>query len=91
MVHYILGIFSQTGCISMIIALISVGSIGVILFILSFFMQDKIKDLEYQVEQLRISSLQDRYLINNKMKVLEEELLSEPIDVTNFKKRDSHE
>ncbi|MFC0014819.1 MULTISPECIES: hypothetical protein [Allobacillus] len=70
----------------MIIALISVGTIGVALFILSFFMNDQLKEIEYQVEQLRISSLQDRYLINNKMKVLEEELLSEPLDVRDYQK-----
>nr|WP_289036711.1 hypothetical protein [uncultured Allobacillus sp.] len=70
----------------MIIALISVGTIGVVLFILSFFMNDQLKEIEYQVEQIRISSLQDRYLINNKMKVLEEELLSEPLDVRDYQK-----
>ncbi len=70
----------------LIIALISVGTIGVVLFILSFFMNDQLKEIEYQVEQIRISSLQDRYLINNKMKVLEEELLSEPLDVRDYQK-----
>ncbi|MBR7554373.1 hypothetical protein ACFFJI_01400 [Allobacillus sp. GCM10007491] len=73
----------------MIIALISVGTIGIVLFILSFFMNDQLKDIEYQVEQIRISSLQDRYLINNKLKVLEEELLSEPLDVKDYQKDQS--
>ena len=68
----------------LIIALISVSTVGIVLFILSFFMTDQLKEIEYQVEQIRISSLQDRYLINNKMKVLEEELLSEPLDVRDY-------
>lgn len=70
----------------LIIALISVSTVGIVLFILSFFMTDQLKEIEYQVEQIRISSLQDRYLINNKMKVLEEELLSEPLDVRDYQK-----
>ena len=70
----------------LIIALISVSTVGIVLFILSFFMTDQLKEIEYQVEQIRISSLQDRYFINNKMKVLEEELLSEPLDVRDYQK-----
>lgn len=56
------------------------------MLVISFFMTDKVKDIEKQVEQLRISMLQDRYLMQNKMKVLEEELIGEPVDLNHYKK-----
>lgn len=42
-------------------------------------MNDKFSDIEHQLEQLSISSMQDTYKINKKLKILEEELLSESI------------
>lgn len=56
--------------------------IAVLLFVLSFFMNDKFEDLENQIEQLSISTMQDTYQIKKKVKVLEEELLTDDISDT---------
>ncbi|MGM8214117.1 hypothetical protein ACLIA0_00930 [Bacillaceae bacterium W0354] len=53
--------------------------IGIILFIISFFINNRFDELEQQIEQLSISTLQDRYILKNKIKVLEEELLTDDI------------
>ncbi|WP_373892821.1 hypothetical protein ACUL41_08940 [Virgibacillus natechei] len=63
----------------MIYAGIAIIIVAVVLFILSFFMNDKFKDLESQVEQLSISTMQDTYQMKKKIKILEEELLPEDI------------
>lgn len=49
--------------------------IAIILWIATFFMQDKLKQLEDQFEQFSISSLQETYQLKKKIQVLEEELL----------------
>jgi|SRR5690625_4611861 len=61
----------------MVYLLVSIIAIAIILLISSFFMTDKFKDLEDQLEQLSITAMQDTYQIKKKMKVLEEELLTE--------------
>ncbi|MFC4404209.1 hypothetical protein [Gracilibacillus xinjiangensis] len=58
--------------------LVAVGSIiiiAIILWILSFFMQDKFKQIEEQFEQFSISTLQETYQLKKKVNILEEELL----------------
>lgn len=59
----------------MIIAIISIVIIAIVLFIASYFMTDRFKQLEDQLEQVSISSLQETYQLKRKIKVLEEELL----------------
>ncbi|MEN1970524.1 hypothetical protein WMZ97_20940 [Lentibacillus sp. N15] len=61
----------------MIYILITLIVVAVVLFILSFFMSDKFDDLESQLEQLSISSMQDTYQLKKKIKILEEELLAD--------------
>lgn len=61
----------------MLYAIIAVLITAVILFILSYFMNDRFEQLENQVEQLSISTMQDTYQIKKKIKVLEEELLTD--------------
>ncbi|WP_130859825.1 hypothetical protein [Gracilibacillus phocaeensis] len=56
-------------------------AVGIILWIASFFMQDKFKQLEEQMEQLSISSLQESYQLKKKIGVLEEELLMDDASV----------
>ncbi|MFD1018758.1 hypothetical protein [Thalassobacillus hwangdonensis] len=63
----------------MLTIIITTGTIGAVLFILSFFMNDRFKELEEQLEQQTISSMQDSYQIKQKIKVLEEELLAPDI------------
>ncbi|WP_234028556.1 hypothetical protein [Lentibacillus sp. Marseille-P4043] len=61
----------------MIYVLITLIAVAVILFILTFFMNDKFDDLESQFEQFSISTMQDTYQLKKKVKILEEELLTE--------------
>jgi len=73
----------------MFIAISTILVIGVVLFILSYFMNDRLDELESQVEQNSITTMQDTYQMKKKIKVLEEELLPGEIDQstrTEFKK-----
>ncbi|WP_100010649.1 hypothetical protein [Lentibacillus sediminis] len=60
----------------MLYAVIAVLAIAVVLFALSFFMNDKFENLEGQIEQLSITTMQDTYQMKKKIKILEEELLT---------------
>ncbi|RLL48072.1 hypothetical protein D8M04_02015 [Oceanobacillus piezotolerans] len=64
----------------MIYAVIAILIVAVALFILSYFVNDKFEDLESQVEQLSITTMQDTYQMKKKIKILEEELLPEGLD-----------
>ncbi|MFJ6411544.1 MULTISPECIES: helix-turn-helix domain-containing protein [Terribacillus] len=59
----------------MLIASITFLTAGIILWIFSFFMQDKFKQMDQQIEQLTLSTMQETYTLNKKVKILEEELL----------------
>ena len=59
----------------MVIAIITIVAIAIVLMIASYFMTDRFKQLEDQLEQVSISSLQETYQLKRKIKVLEEELL----------------
>ncbi|ALX48089.1 hypothetical protein [Lentibacillus amyloliquefaciens] len=61
----------------MMYAIISIIVIAVVLLILSFFMNDKFDNLESEIEQLSISTMQENYQMKKKIKVLEEELLTD--------------
>ncbi|WP_186575781.1 hypothetical protein [Aquibacillus kalidii] len=61
----------------MINSIIALGIVAVFLFVISFFLSDKFKQLEDQLEQVSITSLQETYQIKKKIKVLEEELLAD--------------
>jgi len=69
----------ENGGNEMLYAIIAVLIIAVMLFILSYFMNDRLEELESQVEQLSISTMQDTYQIKKKIKTLEEELLSDDV------------
>ncbi|WP_101844293.1 hypothetical protein [Halobacillus sp. Marseille-P3879] len=60
----------------MIPTLFTLAAVSVVLFIASFFMNDRLKDMEDQVEQLSIQVMQDTYQVKKKLNVLEEELLT---------------
>lgn len=68
----------------MLYVIITLLVISIVLFISSFFMNDKVAELETQLEQLSMSSFQETYQLNKKIKLLEEELLTprfnEPAD-----------
>ena len=67
---------------------IAIIAIAVILFILSFFMNDRFESLESQIEQLSISTMQDAYQMKKKIKILEEELLTNSTDTQQAASRD---
>jgi hypothetical protein len=71
----------------MLYAIIALIAAGVVLFILSFFMNDRIEDLESQLEQFSISTMQDTYQLKKKVKVLEEELLTDDFQDEALEKR----
>ncbi|ASN05228.1 hypothetical protein [Virgibacillus necropolis] len=60
----------------MIYAISTILIVAVILFIISFLMNDKFKELEDQLEQYSMSTMQDTYQMKKKIKILEEELLT---------------
>ncbi|MBR3118738.1 hypothetical protein [Oceanobacillus profundus] len=64
----------------MLVAIISIIIVAVVLFVLSYFMRDKFEELETQLEQLSITSMQDTYQMKKQIKILEEELM--PADLT---------
>jgi hypothetical protein len=68
----------------MLFAVIAILVVAIVLFVLSFFMNDRLEDLESQLEQFSISTMQDTYQMKKKIKILEEELLTEnyPEDLT---------
>jgi len=57
-------------------------AVAIVLIIISFFMNDQFSELEKQIEQFSISTMQDTYQIKKKIKILEEELLTENISET---------
>lgn len=63
----------------MILVLTTLIIVSIALFIVSFFAKDQFTELEKQIEQFSISAMQDTYQIKKKIKILEEELLTENI------------
>lgn len=55
--------------------------IGIVLIIISFFLKDRTKQIEKEVEELSIGIYQETNGIKRRLKIVEEELLLEP----NFK------
>src|SRR5699024_10964676 len=72
----------ETGGIKMTYLVVSIVVIAVVLFIISFFMEDKTKQLEDRVEQLSIATMQDTYQMKKKIKVLEDELLTNNVKMS---------
>lgn len=70
----------------MIYAVSTILIVAVILFILSFFMNDRFKDIEDQLEQHSMSTMQDTYQMKKKIKILEEELLASDLSDDFFQK-----
>lgn len=57
------------------ILMIVLFSISILLFIISFFMNDPVKSVKEELDQLSIQMLQDTYQLKKKVRILEEELL----------------
>ncbi|MDK8639675.1 hypothetical protein ABER75_16025 [Niallia taxi] len=65
----------------MFILMYSLLGIAVLLFIVSLFMKDPYKKLQEDIDQLSIQQVQEIYKIKKKLKVLEEELLIDEVDM----------
>ncbi|WP_087971683.1 hypothetical protein [Oceanobacillus rekensis] len=63
----------------MLYVIVSIIIVAVVLFVLSYFMNDKFEQLENQLEQFSITTMQDTYQLKKKIKILEEELMPEDI------------
>jgi hypothetical protein len=50
-------------------------SLSIFLFIVSFFLRDRYKDLEKEIEDVSMNYLQENYQLKKRMKILEEELM----------------
>ncbi|MCC2251024.1 hypothetical protein JUJ52_13775 [Virgibacillus sp. AGTR] len=61
----------------MVYAIITIIVIGLVLLTLSYFLNDRMEEVESQLEQFSITTLQDTYQMKKKIKILEEELLTE--------------
>ncbi|SDQ49993.1 hypothetical protein SAMN05216232_1833 [Virgibacillus subterraneus] len=68
----------------MMYAIITIIVIAVVLLVLSFFMNDKFDELESELEQFSISTMQDNYQMKKKIKILEEELLTDDFSNDNL-------
>ena len=55
--------------------IISLLSLSILLFVVSFFQRDRYKTIEKDVEELSMNFLQENYTLKKRLKVLEEELL----------------
>lgn len=67
-----------------IISGITIVVIAIALFVLSFFIRDRFEKIEGELEQLSISTMQETYQLKKKIKVLEEELLTEDLQETDY-------
>ncbi|QKY69461.1 hypothetical protein [Lentibacillus sp. CBA3610] len=74
----------------MMYTIIAIIVIAVVLLILSFFMNDKFDDLESELEQLSISTMQENYQIKKKINILEEELLTDDFSNDTIHKNDQY-
>ncbi len=63
---------------------ITIVAIAIALFVLSFFIRDRFEKIEGELEQLSISTMQESYQLKKKIKVLEEELLTEDFQETDY-------
>ncbi|WP_071395757.1 hypothetical protein [Bacillus tuaregi] len=62
--------------------LISLFCVSLLLFFLSFFLKDPYKQLREEIDQLNMNQLQEMYQIKKKLKILEEELLINEIELS---------
>lgn len=61
-------------------AIIILLAIAILLLVMSFYGKDRIKMVQEEIDQLSLSVIQETYLLKKKVKVLEEELLTNDID-----------
>jgi len=62
--------------------LISLFIFSILLFLVSLFLKDPYKEIREELDQLSMQQLQELYQIKKKLKVLEEELLVDDIELS---------
>ncbi|MGG7619884.1 hypothetical protein [Bacillus coreaensis] len=72
--------------------LLSLLVVSILLFVLSFFVKDPMKELKSEIDQLSLNQIQELYQMKRKIKILEEELLVPDTDFsgTASQKREVH-
>jgi len=72
--------------------LLSLLVVSILLFVLSFFVKDPVKELKSEIDQLSLNQIQELYQMKRKIKILEEELLVPDSDFssTASQKREVH-
>ncbi|MCM3599578.1 hypothetical protein M3175_02465 [Robertmurraya korlensis] len=72
--------------------LLSLLVVSILLFVLSFFVKDPMKELKSEIDQLSLNQIQELYQMKRKIKILEEELLVPDSDFssTASQKREVH-
>ncbi|KGP72971.1 hypothetical protein [Pontibacillus yanchengensis] len=68
----------------MLYIILTLFGVAFALYLLSFAMKDRFKDLEEQVEQLSMTTMQESYQLKKKMRILEEELLVDDVSTTMY-------
>ncbi|PKG25736.1 hypothetical protein [Niallia nealsonii] len=66
----------------MLIVMLSLLGVSVLLFIFSFFAKDPYKSLQDTMDQLSLQTYQELHKVKKKLKLLEEELLLDTIDLS---------
>lgn len=74
----------------MVLVLTTLIVVAIGLMVLSFFANDQFTEIENQIEQISISTMQDTYQMKKKIKILEEELLSEDLSGLSQSINDKH-
>ncbi|WP_237458377.1 hypothetical protein [Pontibacillus yanchengensis] len=68
----------------MLYTILTLFGVAFALYVLSFALKDRFNDLEEQVEQLSMTTMQESYQLKKKMRILEEELLVDDVTTTMF-------
>jgi tRNA pseudouridine-54 N-methylase len=91
MINYFYQLFFW-GVLMAIIIMVLLG-LSLVLFLLSLFQKDPYKDLKEEVDQLTLQHVQETYLMKQRLKVLEEELLvnEDHFPIVSQSTRDIHE
>ncbi|MEK3807952.1 hypothetical protein [Metabacillus sp. SLBN-84] len=66
------------------IMIIALFAVSILLIGVSFFQRDSVKDIEQEVEHLSVSSMQEIYKLKKKVRVLEEEILQNGLQLSDY-------
>lgn len=72
-------------------AFLTITAVAIVLIGISFALKDRFKDLEEQIEQISLTTMQDSYQLKKKMRVLEEELLVDEMSNDLFSSQTQYE